>query len=266
MLLRQCSMHKTSSRSCHRTPYLHNQPHTQRSLACRAAPQQNSSVQDTPASSEQQEQDPAYKYSDGVNQFLGNFLPSSKAARGELSVDFDAPKLSGLSLQELAQLVEQGLNRTQWFVTGDVDARIFADNFAFKDESVATTGIKAYATGVRKLFDQVGASTQCLCLVALRGAARPAAKTIQNYFEAHRGPCCGAITAMQAPPEVCKLIDKVAAHFHTSRTPQPVAAVLDYPIMLWWHVCCNQPQCADPHCGPCCSLCHMLRVTPAGDL
>jgi hypothetical protein len=48
-----------------------------------------------------------------------------------------------------AELVEAGLGRSQWFVTGEVDPRLFSDSFAFKDESVATTGIKAYATGQR---------------------------------------------------------------------------------------------------------------------
>lgn len=43
--------------------------------------------------------------------------------------------------------MEAGLSKSQWFVTGEVDPRLFSDNFAFKDESVATTGVKAYATG-----------------------------------------------------------------------------------------------------------------------
>lgn len=124
---------------------------TTRSPPCRASGGPSSQQQPSNDSAE-----PAYKYSDGVNQFLGNFLPSSKAARDELSVDFSAPKLTGTSIQELARLVEAGLSKSQWFVTGEVDARLFADNFAFKDESVATSGIKSYATGVRKLFDQVG--------------------------------------------------------------------------------------------------------------
>lgn len=129
---------------------------------CSATPPDQTSVQSNASSqgnnvvSSKTELEPAYKYSDGVNQFLGNFLPSSSAARDELSVDFSVPKLTGLPIQQLADLVQQGLDRTQWFVTGEVDARLFSDNFAFKDESVATTGIKAYATGVRKLFDQVG--------------------------------------------------------------------------------------------------------------
>jgi hypothetical protein len=37
-----------------------------------------------------------------VNQFLGQFLPSNRAAKDELAgVDFDAPKLSGRSIQEM---------------------------------------------------------------------------------------------------------------------------------------------------------------------
>jgi len=123
---------------------------------CNATPPDETSTEANQGNSSKTELEPAYKYSDGVNQFLGNFLPSSSAARDELCVDFTVPKLTGLPIQELADLVKQGLDRTQWFVTGEVDARLFSDNFAFKDESVATTGIKAYATGVRKLFDQVG--------------------------------------------------------------------------------------------------------------
>lgn len=69
--------------------------------------------QQTQTQSDAAESDPAYAYSDGVNKFLGNFLPSSSSARQELSVDFDAPKLTGISLDELGKLVEQGLLATQ---------------------------------------------------------------------------------------------------------------------------------------------------------
>jgi Uncharacterized conserved protein (DUF2358) len=58
-----------------------------------------------------------------------------------------------------AQAVEAGLIATEWFVTGAVDARLFSDNFVFRDESVSTSGLRAYALGVRRLFDQ--ASARC---------------------------------------------------------------------------------------------------------
>jgi hypothetical protein len=58
-----------------------------------------------------------------------------------------------------ADLVEAGLFKSQWFVTGEVDPRLFSDSFAFKDESVATTGIKAYATGQQQ---QAGIASVCM--------------------------------------------------------------------------------------------------------
>ncbi|WIA31310.1 hypothetical protein OEZ86_002212 [Tetradesmus obliquus] len=119
------------------------------------------------SSSDSNEAEPAYAYSDPVNQFLGQFLPSNRAAKDELAgIDFDTPKLSGRSIQQMAELVEAGLSRSQWFVTGEVDPRLFSDSFAFKDESVATTGIKAYATGVRKLFDQATSKVELISVEA----------------------------------------------------------------------------------------------------
>jgi hypothetical protein len=154
-----------------------------------APPQQQKETATTSSTSQaapgEQEQDPAYKYSDGVNQFLGNFLPSNKAARDELDVDFAAPKLTGLSIDELAALVEKGLSRTQWFVTGQVDAQLFSDTFAFKDESVATTGIKAYATGVRKLFDQVSTVVYCD-----QGSVLLFLLVLQTYHNHEQPVCC----------------------------------------------------------------------------
>lgn len=61
----------------------------------------------------------------------------------------------------------------RWLAAGEVDPRLFSDSFAFKDESVATTGIKAYATGVRKLFDQATSRAELISV-----EARPAAQQI----------------------------------------------------------------------------------------
>lgn len=48
-------------------------------------------------------EDPNYDYSDPVNKFLGQFLPSNKAAKDELAdkVDFDQPKLRGLGIKQM---------------------------------------------------------------------------------------------------------------------------------------------------------------------
>eukprot|EP00879_Flechtneria_rotunda_P013843 GHRR01014459.1.p1 GENE.GHRR01014459.1~~GHRR01014459.1.p1 ORF type:complete len:263 (+),score=71.81 GHRR01014459.1:577-1365(+) len=120
------------------------------------------------------QEDHQYDYSDPVNKFLGRFLPkNSNSSEQELGVDFNQPKLRGLSVGQMAELVEQGLSSTQWFVTGKVDAMLFSDTFAFKDESVSTKGIKAYATGVRKLFDQATSKAELITV-----QAKPEAKQI----------------------------------------------------------------------------------------
>eukprot|EP00798_Chlamydomonas_sp_ICE-L_P003320 gene3320-13350_t len=96
-----------------------------------------------------------YAYSDPVNQFLSNFLPPARDVDAELSdIDFSAPKLMGLSLDVMAEKLREGLTSNEWFVTGRVVPTLFSDEFVFKDDSVATTGIKSYALGVRKLFCQ----------------------------------------------------------------------------------------------------------------
>jgi hypothetical protein len=77
----------------------------------------------TPKQTDSSSNEPGYDYSDPVNRFLGQFLPSSKSAKEELSVDFRQGKLRGLSIEQMARLVEEGLSKTQWFVTGEVDPR-----------------------------------------------------------------------------------------------------------------------------------------------
>lgn len=115
--------------------------------------------------------DPKYAYSDPVNQLLGNFLPAARDAAAELShIDWDAPKAAGLPLSELAARFTTEFLTREWFVTGDVPPELFSDGFAFKDESVATNGIKSYALGVRKLFDQATARAELVSVNVDHGA------------------------------------------------------------------------------------------------
>lgn len=62
----------------------------------------------TPQQQGSQAGEPRYAYSDPVNAFLGRFLPSSRAAVDELAgvVDFDAPKATGLTPQQMVRCYE----------------------------------------------------------------------------------------------------------------------------------------------------------------
>ena len=69
-------------------------------------------------------------------------------------IDWDAPKIGKVPLETLAQALDAELYASEWFVTGRVNPRYFSDLFRFQDPDVKVTGIRAYAQGVRKIFNQ----------------------------------------------------------------------------------------------------------------
>jgi hypothetical protein len=142
-----------------------------RGTAPRAAPTPEDAAA-TSTSSSSSKKEPAYAYSDPVNRLLGNFLPPARDATAELAhVNWRAPKATGLSLDALADRVRAELAAREWFVTGDLPPELFSDAFTFKDDSVATAGVRSYALGVRKLFDQATSRVE-LVSVAPDAAAR----------------------------------------------------------------------------------------------
>ena len=62
-------------------------------------------------------------------------------------------KLTGLTIEELKDRLVEEIGDTEWFVTGRVNKRLFADRFLFRDPSVKVNSIDDYATAVARLFD-----------------------------------------------------------------------------------------------------------------
>jgi hypothetical protein len=69
-------------------------------------------------------------------------------------IDWDAPKVPCLDISVLAQALDAELYEKEWFVTGNVNPIYFSNEFRFQDPDVQLSGIRSYAEGVRKLFDQ----------------------------------------------------------------------------------------------------------------
>lgn len=92
--------------------------------------------------------------------FLGNFLPTSsdqKAPSVLDAIDWGAEKRKRTSLQRLSADLFLALTEREWFVTGNVDPSFFDDAFAFQDPDVKISGgVRRYAEGVNKLFQQGG--------------------------------------------------------------------------------------------------------------
>ena len=102
------------------------------------------------------------EYRNAPTAFLSNFMqrPSSTTASGNeeddplSSIDFDGPKIDKVKLETLATMLDCELIEREWFVTGMINPRYFDSNFLFQDPDVKLTGVREYATGVRKIFDQ----------------------------------------------------------------------------------------------------------------
>lgn len=97
------------------------------------------------------EQDVEYK--DPVTRFLDSVLNRNATP---LVVDprFSGEKLIGLSLEDLQDRLVEGVSQTNWFVTGNVDFRLFSSDFKFRDPSVSVGSIEEYASGVSRLFEE----------------------------------------------------------------------------------------------------------------
>ena len=86
-------------------------------------------------------------YSNKVAEFFSNFLPGADSESDQEDplggIDFGAPKLAEkLSLEALAEVLDEELYEKEWFVTGNVNPIYFADSFQFKDPDVAIDGIE----------------------------------------------------------------------------------------------------------------------------
>ena len=100
------------------------------------------------------------EYRNLVTSVLSNFMGNNKKEEQEpkdplAHVDFNVPKLSKkLDLDLLARMLDAELYEKEWFVTGNVNAMYFSNDFSFQDPDVRVDGIEDYARGVYKIFDQ----------------------------------------------------------------------------------------------------------------
>jgi len=116
------------------------------------------------------------KYANPVTGILGSFLPTTSddltSQDPFYEIDWETPKAKGLSLNQLADRLDAGLEEAEWFVTGRVLPELFSDDFEFIDPDVTLQGIKPYAEGVRRIFDQATSRVEIInCSVTAGGGA-----------------------------------------------------------------------------------------------
>ena len=106
------------------------------------------------------------EYKNAATKILSNFMQKDSmvtAADPLADIDFNAPKIPATtSLETLVAALDYELIEKEWFVTGNVNPCYFSEDFEFQDPDVQLKGIKEYALGVRKLFDQTTSRAQII--------------------------------------------------------------------------------------------------------
>lgn len=134
------------------------------------------------------------QYSNQLTAFLGNFLSRSKQSPGANAVssletvNWQAKKRRNLRLEQLVVALEAGLTRSEWFVTGAVDPTLFSEDFSFKDPDVELKGIRPYAEGVNRLFDQSCSRAEVIDVVVSDKANRVITVTWRLEGKVRVGP------------------------------------------------------------------------------
>eukprot|EP00601_Ochromonadales_sp_CCMP2298_P004605 CAMPEP_0173181490 /NCGR_PEP_ID=MMETSP1141-20130122/7309_1 /TAXON_ID=483371 /ORGANISM="non described non described, Strain CCMP2298" /LENGTH=221 /DNA_ID=CAMNT_0014104475 /DNA_START=228 /DNA_END=893 /DNA_ORIENTATION=+ len=114
------------------------------------------------------------EYSNKATEFLGSFLQEKPSALDD--INWDIPKRRKTSLSRLAADLEEALGRREWFVTGNIEPAFFSEDFVFEDPDVKLAGVRAYARGVNKLFDQ--STSRCEVVSAVVNSTQPDLLTI----------------------------------------------------------------------------------------
>ena len=129
-------------------------------------------------------------YKDLTAKVSSKLLTSAEtAAESEdalASIKWGAPKVTGLSIEEMAKRLDAGLRQECWFVTGRSQPEFFADSFTFSDPQVSLTGIEEYSRGVRSFYKQGTAVGEIVCTAA----TAPDTITVvwRNYGTVNIGP------------------------------------------------------------------------------
>jgi len=130
------------------------------------------------------------EYKDAATKISSKLLTSAETAAESAdalaSVNWAAPKVTGLSTEEMAKRIDAGLRRECWFVTGRSMPELFADSFTFSDPQVSLTGIEEYSRGVRSFYKQGSALGEIVCTAA----TAPDTITVvwRNYGTVNIGP------------------------------------------------------------------------------
>ena len=130
------------------------------------------------------------EYKDVATKVSSKLLTSAETAAESADaladIKWGAPKVTGLSTEEMAKRIDAGLRREMWFVSGRSQPEFFSKSFSFSDPQVSLNGIEEYSRGVRSFYKQGAAVGEVVCT----RATAPDTITVvwRNYGTVNIGP------------------------------------------------------------------------------
>jgi len=130
------------------------------------------------------------EYKDISTKVSSKLLTSAETAAESkdalATVNWAAPKVTGLSTEEMSKRVDAGLRRECWFITGRSLPELFSNSFTFSDPQVSLNGIEEYSRGVRSFYKQGSAVGEIVCTAV----TAPDTITVvwRNYGTVNIGP------------------------------------------------------------------------------
>ena len=123
-----------------------------------------------------------------ISSKLLNSVETAAESNGDAlgGINWRAPKVTGLSTEEMAKRLDAGLRSECWFVTGRSQPELFSESFTFSDPQVSLNGIEEYSRGVRSFYKQGSAVGEIVCTAA----TAPDTITVvwRNYGTVNLGP------------------------------------------------------------------------------
>ena len=120
------------------------------------------------------------------SKLLTSAETAAESADALADIKWGAPKVTGLSTEEMAKRIDAGLRREMWFVSGRSQPEFFSKSFSFSDPQVSLNGIEEYSRGVRSFYKQGAAVGEVVCT----RATAPDTITVvwRNYGTVNIGP------------------------------------------------------------------------------
>lgn len=92
-------------------------------------------------------------------------------------------KKTNLSIEEIKSIIENDINKGQYYVTGDMTKEIYENNCRFKDPTTDLTGLEKYISAVKFLFNPKTSKQELLSIEVVDPHTIEAKWRLEGYLK-----------------------------------------------------------------------------------